>query len=370
MGGRAFHALAASGLAFAATLQLAACDSGRWTAPTDTSGDAGGAPGDDSGVPPLRVPGLDLPAPRPPELPRLPACLQGDSPAGCAELPRLSDWPCPEGWLAEPIFIDAEGRDTPPAGLDPHTLCRPPEPAADCPDGVMAQLGSTQCVQIGDPCPDGDFPEVPDEVEGIRLYVVGGAEQGDGTRAAPFGTLRGALAAAPHGAVVVIGAGSFAGPYTVDRELTIWGACAERVSLYAPAGGEGTDIAAVVAKGAAHLKVRNVQLGGRWTGALVRGAKAVLTLEGVWVHQATYHGVLVDGGTLEMARCHVEGTRSDDLSQYGRGQALVRGGGGGAARPPRARPSSATASRRCSSGPSRPDRLPRSGSRTPCCATP
>jgi len=304
------------------SLGLLACDAERVAAPEATDAGLADAPSADGGAP---LPGLDLPTPQPPALPELPECLQGDHPPGCAELSRLVDWPCPDGWRTEPIFVDAAGNEDTPDGLEANTLCRPPEPASECPDGWMPWLAEGGCLEIGDPCPEGEFPQVPDRVQGPRRYVRPGAKRGDGSPSAPFGSLLEAQDRSPAGSVLVLAAGRYDGPVIVERDLTLWGACASRVEVVGPEPDEDYLLAAVLAVRTARLVVRNLTLTGPWTGAAVRGARAKLTLEGVRVSRATYYGVLADEGKLELVNTLVEDTQPDEDDLYGRGLAVLNG---------------------------------------------
>ena len=43
------------------------------------------------------------------------------------QLPRLTDWDCPEGWQSVPGFVDEEGNENPPEGMKQFYICEPPE---------------------------------------------------------------------------------------------------------------------------------------------------------------------------------------------------------------------------------------------------
>src|SRR5688572_28924697 len=105
-------------------------------------------------------------------------------PSAGVDLPVLT--PCPAGWREVP------------AGDDGVVTCDPwPEGGMpECPPGEAWLPGDTRCTAIGRACPAGDFP---DDLPGPVLYVLPGAIGGDGSRAAPFGTIVEALAVAGPG---------------------------------------------------------------------------------------------------------------------------------------------------------------------------
>lgn len=239
---------------------------------------------------------------------------------------RLVSWACPSNW--EPVehaeLIDNDG--------NPFSWCRPPplprlklgayvtplkegeqegdrpvcDPAAD---GTFPLVGHAGCQPLGDACPAGDWPEVPADVPGARVHARAGASGGDGSPAAPFGTIAEAVAAAAEGDVVVIAGGSYPESLTIDKHLTLWGACA-RDTLIAPPGPYDAATAAVQVVQDRHVELRNLRIGGEQQGVRVDAAGAELTLRGVWIHGAAGNGVDVAQGTARLAGCLVTATRA------------------------------------------------------------
>lgn len=172
--------------------------------------------------------------------PLLPDCLTGDHPPGCAALPNLVDWVCPEGWLSEPIEV-VEGIEV--------DACRPP-PRVSC-EGSFAQFsGDTTCQRIGLECPS-DGARFHDESVLTALsefeapsfvYVDGQASEADadGSLGHPFTTIGAALLVLPNVAIVAIAPGTYDGQVTVDsslpsgESLAIIGACPAQTVLSAP----------------------------------------------------------------------------------------------------------------------------------------
>lgn len=136
-------------------------------------------------------------------------------------LPRLT--PCPAGW-----------REVPAAPPDGVATCEPfPEAAAGCGPFEVQLPGEPGCRAIGDACPaDGAFPEgLPPSA--TIVYVRAGAPAGDGSLAAPFGTIQAAVDAAPDGAIVAIAGGMYVEAVFVSRPVTLWGGCVEATEIAA-----------------------------------------------------------------------------------------------------------------------------------------
>ena len=258
--------------------------------------------------------------PETPEPPRLPECLRGDDPPGCAELPRLGDWTCPSGWLPEPAFLDPSGAQDVPDGLSQVHVCVPPAPPR-CPAGQRPALGRADCGPLGAACPAGPFPKPPPDVAGPRVHALAGAEGGDGSAAAPFGTLHAAVRNAPAGAVVLIGRGVYREAVELERDLTLVGACVEQTRLESQ--GPGDAAATVVVARGARGALHNVGIGGSRPGVRVEGEAH---LEGVLVEQATGFGLVVAGGRVRVVGSVVRGTRLDDAGMAGVGLHVDAGG--------------------------------------------
>lgn len=119
---------------------------------------------------------------------------------------------CPSGWSERTLQSGP-------------TVCDPfPAGRLDCAVDEWQPLGSAACVRIGPECPAGDFAD--DEPATGIVYVRAGATGGDGTRAAPYGTVREAVDGAADGETVLVAAGAYMGEVLVlRRPVRIRGTC-------------------------------------------------------------------------------------------------------------------------------------------------
>jgi hypothetical protein len=83
------------------------------------------------------------------------------------------------------------------------------------------------CLAVGTPCPAGPFAE---GLGGSVRYAVSAGPPGDGSLAAPHGSLEEALLAARIGDTIALAKGAF-GSATLDREVRLVGACAAETSV-------------------------------------------------------------------------------------------------------------------------------------------
>jgi hypothetical protein len=89
------------------------------------------------------------------------------------------------------------------------------------------------------------------------LYVRAGASGGDGSAAAPFGTIGAAVAAASNGTTIALNGATFPESVTLPAGVTLLGACAEKtviapasgIGLSAPGGGAVRDLTIEVTSG-------------------------------------------------------------------------------------------------------------------------
>ncbi len=179
------------------------------------------------------------------------------------EAPRLNDWTCPSGWESESV-LEGEPYET--------SVCTPPAPPASCPDGQMAVLGSSQCVDVGAPCPGGDF------ADGDVYVAPGGA--GDGTSpSSPVGSIAQALANAPTGAIIALAKGTYREAVVLDRPATLRGACARETIIEAPSPDD--DGAVIRIGGTAGASLENLWITGPSRGVWVLGNAEPVTIAGV-----------------------------------------------------------------------------------------
>lgn len=201
--------------------------------------------------------------------------------------------PCPTGW-----------REVAPSDADGVATCEPfPEAGAlECPDGEAHFPGEPGCAPIGAPCPAGEWPEgLPPDA--TVLFVRPGAGGGTGTREAPFGTVREAIAAAPDGATIALSRGLFTESVMVDRAVTVRGACARDTIITSPEIG-----AHLVAAGAA---LEDVSIRDTGSAGLAVYDTPRARVAGVLVERANVEGVLVAAATLDVRALVVRDTRPD-----------------------------------------------------------
>lgn len=230
--------------------------------------------------------------------------------------------PCPMGW--ETIPLGAGHR------------CEPPPTRTDCaPDEQATLTGS--CRSFGVACPADGWPAgLP--TNGTILYVDPEvAPGGDGSLAQPFAQLPVAVARAPEGAILALKTGTHVGPVTLDRPMTLWGACAAGTTLTADA----TEEDSVVRVAGPDVFVRDLRVSGPRMG-ITAGREGVSTpaslrlerveladlvrrgltgFEGtsveareLWVHDIGVrpsnglegHNVLASGGDLSVAEAVLE----------------------------------------------------------------
>ena len=223
---------------------------------------------------------------------------------------RLHSWACPERWerVRHSSMLDENG--------DPFSWCRPPplprlkvgdyitplkegEQEGERPvcepevDGTYPVIGHATCQPLGDPCPTGDWPEIPDDITGRRIYVKAGSI-GYGTRERPYGSIRDAVESASEGDVIVIAAGEYRDLVDIDVDLTLWGACVQDtiINAWGPLGGGAIDVGMH-----AVVLLRNLRISGEQAGVKVESEYASVVIDGVWIHAAHQHGILILGGT-------------------------------------------------------------------------
>lgn len=186
------------------------------------------------------------------------------------EPPNLPEPPnvvCPNGWISEEV-----GRvDDWPDGALPLEVCRPWTVRPSCALGTVPRPGGA-CVPMAAPCPAAEFPA---DVAGVdNVFVRAGADGGDGSRDAPFGTLALAIDNAAAPARIVLGAGSHPVQGAVIPDgVDVYGVCPETTRLdgrFAVAPGADVELGAfTVADGG--LDVRGTA---RLTGAVFEASAA------------------------------------------------------------------------------------------------
>lgn len=206
--------------------------------------------------------------------------------AGCLAVPRS----CGVGEVAAGAGCPAG--EVPTAG--PDAGCRAPGPSWVCPVGFVAdeqaRVPAGQLVPCkpdpGD-CGSGTWPD-PGQATPLVHVRADAAPGGDGSPGAPFRDLKTAVAQAKAGATVLLAAGSYAGPITIAKPLSLRGRCAAMVAI---AGGpDSAALGIQLASGAGKVAISGLRLGGGFKGLVAMGP-AQVEVTRVMVHQATGLGV-------------------------------------------------------------------------------
>jgi hypothetical protein len=257
----------------------------------DAGNDAAESGGPDAAEPTVQLPAC-LQGDSPPgcaAAPQLPACLLGDEPRGCDLLP---DWPCPQGWAAEQIGAGTAWG---------YRICNPASPP-QCGDGEAAFPGETTCQPLGTDCPSGDFLDetqvraLAPSFTGKILYAKPGGS-GDGSKGAPFGSVAQALAAAATSDVVALAKARFSETLTLAQTVAVVGACASGTVIEPPSPSETDATVGIVGSGA---RVANLAITGARPGIKLRGTATGVALRGVEIRKAAYAGLEIGskGSTL------------------------------------------------------------------------
>jgi len=233
--------------------------------------------------------------------------------------PQLT--PCPDGWreVTEDVL----------------TRCDPwPEGGQlDCPIGAAHFPGEPGCRSVGSPCPEGEFPDIVEEVGRTYLYVrVGGSPTGTGTREDPRGSLPGLGLGTDGPTTYVLSKGEHLIPFGVSfpgGNVTIQGACSRDTFLVADSLGSDLLVAST-----GETVLRDLTIGPARTfamnGVSVRPG-AELLLDGIAFGTGISVGVFVDAGRVEAtdvcARDLVVLIRGDGASEILVRRAVLTGTG-------------------------------------------
>jgi len=253
--------------------------------------------------------------------------------------PVLVSWSCPEDWecVEHGTLLDDSG--------SPLCWCRPPplprlklgeyttplregEQAGERPicdpaaEGSFPVLGQTDCQSLGNQCPGGQWPDIPPEVGGTRIYVISGASGGDGSIDAPFASIGSAVAAAENGDVLLIGEGVYTESVTISKNLVLWGKCVQETIIEAPEPYVGNDAGAIVIDGPAEVLIANLRISGARNGVRILGGTALARLEGVWIHDSTGYALLGGGAAISIVDSLITLTEPDPAGERGGGLAF------------------------------------------------
>lgn len=123
-----------------------------------------------------------------------------------------------------------------------------------------------------------------------------------GDAVGPGADLSEAIALAEPGAILELAPGRHQGPITIDKPLTIIGGAGAVI--------EAPDESPVVTiEDASGVTLRDLYVTGGESGILVRRSEEV-SVEGVTVEQALWHGILVQDSEIHITDCHISGLRA------------------------------------------------------------
>jgi len=209
-------------------------------------------------------------------------------------------------------------------GADGPGPCAPLDLAApSCGADEALFPGETTCRRVGAACSADEWAEAL-PATGVLYVRAGAGPGGSGTRAAPFGRIRDAVAAAAAGDTVALGRGAYDEVLTVRSNVTLRGACVAETILSFSIASDG---AGVVQLTGSTPRLENLTITGPRPGLLVEGG-ADAQLEDVLIDGASLYGLGVFGsGRLTAQNLVVRNTHGSALDgSSGRGITLESGG--------------------------------------------
>jgi hypothetical protein len=218
-------------------------------------------------------------------------CAAGEVPAadGCDPAGVPPDG-CGEGFVH-----DGDG------GCDPVI-------APICAAGLMANLGETTCRAVT-PCGSGPWGDIA--VDADTIYVDAAATgPGDGSATSPYPSVQTAIDAAPDGALVAIGAGTYVEDLLVDKQLRLRGKCPDEVTI------QGTDVAVTMAAGASQAALGGLGITSDGAGILLSGASDV-ALEQLWVHDTAGRGIEAEDAPPQVTSLTLRDSLIEKAVEYG-----------------------------------------------------
>ena len=198
---------------------------------------------------------------------------------------------------------------------------------SQCPAGAMPDFGKPGCIVIGDPCPEGDWPEeLP--TDNIRYVTPGGT--GDGrTKETAAGSIQQMLddtapisGATLNGYTIALSKGRFEEHFEIDRRQHVVGACARDTVIV---GLDASKQQVVGITGFGESSLRNVIVTGSTVGVLAFNTSAEVSLSGVLIEEATRIGFQSSSALVKAHRVVVRDTQPQSDGTSGRGLQVVDG---------------------------------------------
>ena len=250
---------------------------------------------------------------------------------------QLESWTCPEGWISvesndvkdknDNIFSWCEPVPLPRLKVGDYiTKLEEGEEEGDRPicdpeaDGNYPVLGKVDCQPLGNACPQADWPELPENLTGSKIYVLAtGGEEADGSKDNPFKTLPMAIEAADDGDIIVVGPGEYIEPIIINKSITLWGTCVQKSIINEPEPDRGFENGTIEIKSDVDVKVKNIRISGSQNGVFIDSENLNLVLDGVWIHKTTRYGVLVKRGKIKIYNSLIDSVQTEEDFTRGRG---------------------------------------------------
>ena len=191
---------------------------------------------------------------------------------------------------------------------------------SQCPAGAMPDFGKPGCIVIGDPCPEGDWPEdLP--TDNIRFVTPGGT--GDGrTKETAAGSIQQMLSGTTSGTTIALSKGRFEEHFEIARRQHVVGACARDTVI---AGLDPIASYVVGMTGSGESSLRNVTVTGATGGVWVFNTSAEVSISGVLIEQATVTGFVASGASVAAAEVVIRGTQALSNGTFGWGMQVSDG---------------------------------------------
>ena len=202
--------------------------------------------------------------------------------------------PCPTGWRAI---------------ADP-SMCEPwPEGGRQTCTGDTAHfVGEPGCARIGPACPSDGWPDNLPSGKAV-VFVRAGATGGNGSKAAPFGSLGTALTNGGGGKLIALATGIYSTPVAIPANTVLWGACVGQTTLTL-----GTQPAVLLSRSPG-VAAHQLRITGDGPGIGAVGNTASVQLQNVLIENVATAGMLVQMG----ARVTGQNVVIRDIKPYSNG---------------------------------------------------
>jgi hypothetical protein len=186
----------------------------------------------------------------------------------------------------------------------------------ECPPGYMAEFGKDNCISIGDPCPEGDWPEnLP--TSNVKYVTPGGTGDGSSPQNAA-GSIQQMVSGSSSGATIALSKGTFNEAIEVRGAQNIIGACARDTVIQGPPGSVWSD-ATVKFSGVGDASLKNVTVTGNRAGIVIYENQNPITISGVVIEAVKGLGLFMENGQAEIDRIIIQDTQGQADGTTGQG---------------------------------------------------